>query len=306
MNYSNILLISFSYVKVTESNVAQVPEKMFESLKLLEEFKRQNNIQTSEGELYPVIMDIKNQSLSNVKDICINMNILYTTKDMQVQLKFVSPPIELKRNQSLKATVFDFSGFLEAKIDLIDVNYKINNENLEIKDSFLINKSDITNQFNGYKNSEEMETCFLLQNYLQNGFAVRGLLLKLIFKTLDDLNKNKGFEYDGEKYSFNEEEISALRSMIQIDIISKIMMYIEDLFAILIAIKDFNANYYKLLDKNLESNNDNQDLGERISEFIRNEIELPSEYWRRMLSYPEIGKADIDELKRPTIEKQAM
>jgi len=101
-------------------------------------------------------------------------------------------------------------------------------------------------------NQEEMESYFILQNYLQNGFSARGLLL--IFKHLDSIRKSR--EFEGEKYSANTQ-------------IAKIMMYIEDLFTILIAVKDFNADYYRLLDKNLEENYENKDLGDRITLFMK-------------------------------------
>ncbi len=282
MKYSNTLPISFSCMRITGSNIVQVPELMFDSLKELEIIKGQLDIKGNKDEFYPVIMGITNQAPCDIKDTRIKMKILCITENRtEVSIESVSPFIELKKNKSLKATIFDFSGFLEAKIELIDVNYKFDDEisshQLKIKDSFLINKNDISNPFVGYRNYEEMETCFLLQNYLQNGFPARGLLLKLIFKILDDVISNRGFDYEGEKYSFNEEEIPALKSMIQIDIMSKIMMYIEDLFTILIAIKDFNANYYKLLDKNLEDDND-KDLGDRIHKFT-NETKLSCD-WR--------------------------
>jgi hypothetical protein len=106
------------------------------------------------------------------------------------------------------------------------------------------------------------------------------------------------FDHDGEKYSFSEEQTLALKSMIQIDIISKIMMYIEDLFTILIAMKDFNADYYRLLDENLESNYDNKDLGDRISQFIKDETKFSSEDSRRILSYIEVDKTNFDEFKK--------
>jgi hypothetical protein len=40
------------------------------------------------------------------------------------------------------------------------------------------------------------------------------------------------FDHDGEKNSFSEEQTLALKSMRQIDIISKIMMYIGPLYDI--------------------------------------------------------------------------
>jgi hypothetical protein len=286
-------------MKVTLSNITQAPEQIFSIANDLEEVKKKYDVKRNEGESYPIIIDVKNQSSCDIKDICIKIKILLIKEDLtEFLVESAMPSFGLKRDHSLKATIFDFSGFLKARIDVVDVKCRINHENSlhrsEVKDSFLITKNDIVNQFNGYRNYEEMEICFLLQNYLQNGFGARGHLLKLIFKALDDISKNRELSYEGEKYSFNVEEIRIIKSMMQIDIISKIMMYIEDLFTMLIAIKDFNANYYKLLDKDLESSYDNKDLGDRISEFIKNEVKLTYEDWRRMLSYTEGVKTNLD------------
>jgi hypothetical protein len=62
--------------------------------------------------------------------------------------------------------------------------------------------------------------------------------------------------------------------------------------------KDFNTDYYRLLDKNLESNCDNKDLGDRISQFIKDETKFSSEDWRRILSYIEVDKTNFDEFKK--------
>jgi hypothetical protein len=82
----------------------------------LEEIKRQNDIKRDEGIGYPVILDIRNQSPYDIRDICLKMNISCTAESGdQYLLEFGSSTIELKRNQSLKAIVFDFSGFSEEK-----------------------------------------------------------------------------------------------------------------------------------------------------------------------------------------------
>jgi hypothetical protein len=71
-----MLLISFSCIKVTESNIFHVPEMMFGSIKELEQIKKQEDIKGNEGESYPVIMGVTNQAPFDIKDTCIKMNIL--------------------------------------------------------------------------------------------------------------------------------------------------------------------------------------------------------------------------------------
>jgi hypothetical protein len=49
--------------------------------------------------------------------------------------------------------------------------------------------------------------------------------------------QRKGFEFGGQKFKFTVQEIPSINNIIQVDIISKIMMYIEDLVSLLIGMK---------------------------------------------------------------------
>ena len=62
---------------------------------------------------------------------------------------------------------------------------------------------------------------FLLQNYLTNGSNARGILLKMSIDTLERINNDEWI------HSFSAESKPTVRCFIQIDIISKIMMYLE-------------------------------------------------------------------------------
>jgi hypothetical protein len=142
--------------------------------------------------------------------------------------------------------------------------------------------TDLNNPYHGYRNQEEMETYILLKNYFQSSLSARKLLPQIMFKALKDLAVSKSFEFEGQQFSYMDKEIPSILNMIQVDIIAKIMMYIEDLVTLLIAIRDCNGNYYRLLDRTSEQD---LDLGGRISEFLKNIDTFASDQWRTMLGY---------------------
>jgi hypothetical protein len=99
---------------------------------------------------------------------------------------------------------------------------------------------------------------------------------------LEETVKNNGFEFEGQRTSYNERELSSVVGMIQVDIISKIMMYIEDLVILMEGLRVCNGNYYKLLDMKAE---EDIDLGSRISRFFETQDKFTFDEWRKILSY---------------------
>lgn len=62
----------------------------------------------------------------------------------------------------------------------------------------------------------------LLNNYLEN-IIVRGFLIRVPFYALEQIENNSWYK------QISDEEKPKVRSILQIDIVSKIMMYTEDL-----------------------------------------------------------------------------
>src|SRR5215211_169364 len=240
----------------------------------IERIKQERNIKGNEGEYYSVTASIKNDSSYDATDINIKLNILLTCLDeTQFSIDHSSSLPDIKRGNTLEINMFDSSGCSEGLITLLGFTYKMNGSTPllpHINESHLININELNNAFNGYRNYEEMQTSILLQTYIMHAFSARGVLLKLTLNDLTQLNKDKGFEYDGERYSFGETQLAVIRSMIQIDIIAKIMMYIEDLIILLEAIRESNGNYYYLLDKRYSHyQEDDLDVGARICRFFK-------------------------------------
>ena len=73
---------------------------------------------------------------------------------------------------------------------------------------------DISNAYHGYKSHEEIQAYILLKFYLDYSFPSRGLLIKFVFKMLEQITASKSFEFEGEKTSFSESMTRDIAKMI--------------------------------------------------------------------------------------------
>lgn len=69
-----------------------------------------------------------------------------------------------------------------------------------------------------------LETLLLLENYIEDSIETRKWLLELMFQTLDKVNNQQGHPTN----LLDRFELSKSRGIVQIDIIAKLMMYVED------------------------------------------------------------------------------
>lgn len=141
--------------------------------------------------------------------------------------------------------------------------------------------------------SHSLETLLLLENYIEYSVETRKWLLELMFQTLDKINNQQGHPTNLQVRL----ELSKSRGIVQIDIISKLMMYIEDLIIILEANRRFGGNYYQVLDER------RPDLGERVTQFMESIDTLTAEDYRKMLSYGNPRKFGLDDSKALILDK---
>ena len=93
--------------------------------------------------------------------------------------------------------------------------------------------------------SDSLESEYLaLRNYKENGLTGRGFLIRIMKAALEQIEAEKWIK------AISEAEKPQIRSLIQIDIISKIMMLIEDL-AILAESFRQGKNFYDFLDRHV-------------------------------------------------------
>ena len=133
----------------------------------------------------------------------------------------------------------------------------------------------------------------LLRNYDENIFPMRGILLKTTMKSIRGIEKNAfPLEYFSDKIK--------LTSMFQMDVISSIMIYIEDLF---ILSESFRRKipYYKLLDMSDE----NQDeIGEIIGKFFKDVNSFSDKEFCRIFGYVEdLNTLDLENDEKILVKK---
>jgi hypothetical protein len=120
----------------------------------------------------------------------------------------------------------------------------------------------------------------LLRNYQENGLIGRGFLLRIPFVILKQIEEDK---WD---FKIDQNEKPKFTSFIQIDIISKIMMYIEDL-AILSESFMLQRNFYDLVYSS-------EDLGEVIGSFFEKINYISDEEIYKIMSYAAPSQINLD------------
>jgi len=131
--------------------------------------------------------------------------------------------------------------------------------------------------------SDSLESEYLaLRNYKENGLTGRGFLIRIMKAALEQIEAEKWIK------AISEAEKPQIRSLIQIDIISKIMMLIEDL-AILAESFRQGKNFYDFLV------DEKADVGEMIGDFFASVESFSDKDIMTMLSYENPESLGIDE-----------
>ncbi len=148
---------------------------------------------------------------------------------------------------------------------------------------------------NAVERSDEIKKNYLLlRNYVQNILPMRGMLLKTSLNSLSEIDAGTFF-----LENFSHEEKIKAKSMFQMDIISGIMLYIEDL---VVLSESFRRKilYHKLLDP---SDKNQADVGRMIEEFFRSVNSFSAEDIGRILGYGNPGRLGFEDEERALVEK---
>jgi hypothetical protein len=123
---------------------------------------------------------------------------------------------------------------------------------------------------------------YLLLRLYNDNISARGFLLRVPFIALDQIEKDTWF------MRINDKEKPRVRSLIQIDIISKIQMYIEDL-AILAESFLRRTDFYNLL------SDSNVDIGNLKACFVKKIESLTNEQISQIMTYTNPDKITSDD-----------
>lgn len=149
--------------------------------------------------------------------------------------------------------------------------------------------------------TENITEYFLLRNYLEYGLIARGNLLNLTDTALDLFNNNSLLlKVRGKitRMQFNKSDQDKLRSTLQLDIITKIMMYVED-FIILAESFRQKRNFYDII----TSDDPKDDIGNLLKTFFDSIENLSEAELKKMLSYGDETLLDLSENEKTVLNK---
>ena len=129
-------------------------------------------------------------------------------------------------------------------------------------------------------NTNDLAPLFL-SNYLKYTHFTRGMLLKMDFDALEKIQSNTWFyKFEGDNV---DEQTTMVKSIIQLEIIAKIMIYVEDLAIIAESLLK-GVNYYTLLDKK-ETPKGVQDVGDIVQKLFEKMKHLSKNDFAKIMSF---------------------
>jgi hypothetical protein len=275
----------------SEDEIPQNPNLLaMSSIKEIENIKEREEIKRASTAI-PIILSFQNRGeddVSNIKfDVSAEIDAISIKGDLQFKFELKENLLEnlvLRPEETSGIILFDISGFRTAKFNLLNLSYAKSQKETSvyrINAPIIFETARLSNDFNGFRSKEEFERWYFLDNYVSTALYSRSILLKLMFDNLCRLDGDE-LKIDNQRIVLRKAAKSSLKHAVQIDIISKIMMYIEDLVVILDSMLSFDGNYYYMLDR---KETDGRDLGDRITHFMEHLDRFSEKDFRNMLSY---------------------
>ncbi|MGH9925881.1 MAG: hypothetical protein ACREAS_11230 [Nitrososphaera sp.] len=197
--------------------------------------------------------------------------------------------------------LLDMSGFPITYVEVERVTYKSGTESFSqepMELQFVIDTAVVGNSFIGFDSAEELAKYHLLGNYLNNSLPARTFLLQNSFKMLSEITSGE-IHLDGRMQKLSESDRRKWLGAIQIDIISKIMMQMEDLIVLMDSMLSVDGDYYNLLD-----GGEYGDLGERINKFFERVKNLrQNDIMKNILHYVEPESVTSDLYERSIVSR---
>ena len=198
-----------------------------------ENHKKANNFTRIDGEAYPVILSMQNHSNRTISEIAIDvfLKIGKGTNHMFHEPITDSGITIEPDNLTHDILLLDMSGFPITYVEVERLTYKSGTESFTqepMELQFVIDTAMVGNSFIGFDSAEELAKYHLLGNYLKNSLPARTFLLQNSFGMLSEIASGE-IHLDGRMQKLGESDRRKWLGAIQIDIISKIMMQMEDL-----------------------------------------------------------------------------
>lgn len=270
-------------------------------LEFVEKLKSDHKVERIPEKSFAVGVKVTNPLHQPVFNVSILFDILiYLPSGESKSFKTALPIPHIESKGDIEVLLLDLSGFAKAIIKVDEVSYLFpdgtKGSRYRGSHPYLIDIPELTNLFGGFNNQVDRETYYLLDNYAKESVYARGWLLTILSKALEEVNSDK-FMAKGKMVPLRGSDLAKTRSIIQVDIIAKIMMYIEDSVILLIGNKTPEQNFYDYLDRK------DPDLGERITAFLNQIDSMTDAEYRSMLCYVDVEKLALKAEEKAVIKK---
>jgi hypothetical protein len=275
-----------------------------ESFSEMDKFKERMDVSNPKDAAFILFVHIANNLDLPIQSMALEIEMEIKLSEEKKGSLFLNPTIHnlINSGENLQRILCDLPYSSNTLIKIRNFRYQIGMNFFDSYTSntpYLIDTDELGPPLFGYKDQNEFETAFLLKNYLTNGFPARGWLLKFLFKLLDDID-TPNFEIEGKAIPSNSR--SNFQAFIQIDIISKIMMYIEDFVILLEGIRTNEGNYYELLGETEESKK-KYNVGKILKHLFDNLHTISSDELRKGLSYINPDHVNLDLADRSILDR---
>jgi len=312
----NPLAVNLTYKWVDLKTLSQVPEKIYQNFaNIVEDFKKKCVEPKKPERLCILILRYTNNSDIDIVQGIIQMKMIMCgwgkLKGDLLSSEGGFPLPILKKRESEEVILLVMSGI--PSIELIiekalytDERGKTHSEfdghrRLYVKsvgNFFVLSKveQDLENLS---KKSEEyieyiqreigIENYYLIRNYLDLPLYARGITLRILFDAIEDIDAEKS------KYPFKGDEKLKVKHMLQLDIISKIMMLIEDLGAFAVAFKEGPKNLSKIVLSRRSTS--------KIHSFFQNLERINGDELLDIMGFPVLDKLSLNKEERQLVKK---
>lgn len=144
------------------------------------------------------------------------------------------------------------------------------------------------------RDPETKNKYLLLRNYDEDVWVMRGLLLKTAMNSINQMEEDKP-----PLGNLSDEVKIKVKSTFQLEIISGIMMYIEDLIVLSESFKR-GISHYELLRL---SDDGKIDIGKMIDKFLNDMHSFSDEEFRKIFGYADTDQLDLKRKEKDLVEK---
>lgn len=249
--------VKLAYLQIDTQNLASTPEKIYENVfQQIHRFKKEclGTEPIPTGKVYPLILSVANntahQAISGILEMKIIVPGWKNQAGSTLEIEGTYPLPEVKKSETEKITLMELSEIPLLRIFVKKARFCETDRAIDATMSgdrkfFFKSGADfmISSASSDPEDKEDemtiehierevgLDNYLLIKSYLGLNVYARGLLLRVLFDHLDDVENNR------QRYNLDEQGKMITKHLLQIDILSNISMMIEDLGLFSVALR---------------------------------------------------------------------